>query len=30
VRHGLVTSATAWPYSSVHRDVLVRRYDWAA
>ena len=30
VRHGFVTAATAWPYSSVHRDVLARRYDWAA
>ena len=30
VKHGLVTAPTAWPFSSVHRDVLARRYDWAA
>ena len=29
VKHGLVTSPAAWPFSSVHRDITSRRYDWA-
>lgn len=30
VKHGLVTAPTSWPFSSVHRDVVSRRYDWSA
>lgn len=29
VRHGLVTAPASWPYSSVHRDIVARRFDWA-
>ncbi len=29
VENGLVQSPTQWPFSSIHRDIMSGRYDWA-
>lgn len=29
VKNGLVDTPTQWPFSSIHRDIISGRYDWA-